>query len=155
MKRPSFQFYPGDWLRDPALRSCSPAARGLWIDMLCLMHEGTPYGYLKVNLKVILPDKLARMTGLTFDEAERLLFELEEAGVFSRDKSGCIFSRRMIQDEEIRKKRAAGGFKGGNPILISSAKDNLKGYRQGLTTKDKQKTTPSSSSFLSGTHIPY
>ena len=46
MKRPSFQFYPGDWLRDPALRACSLAARGLWADVLCYMHQGAPYGHL-------------------------------------------------------------------------------------------------------------
>lgn len=38
-KKPSFQFYPGDWLKDTALRLCSPAARGIWMDMLCLLHE--------------------------------------------------------------------------------------------------------------------
>jgi hypothetical protein len=45
-KIPAFQFYPGDWLKDPALRSCSRAARGLWMDMLCLMHESPSRGYL-------------------------------------------------------------------------------------------------------------
>ena len=39
-------FYPGDWFKDPALRSVSLAARGLWIDMLCLMFEGDHRGYL-------------------------------------------------------------------------------------------------------------
>lgn len=58
VKRPAFQFYPGDWLRSTDLRSCSVGARGLWIDMICLMHEGTPYGHLKVNQKVIHPHNL-------------------------------------------------------------------------------------------------
>ena len=39
MKLPSFQFYPGDWMKDPGLRSVSLEARGLWIDMLCLLFE--------------------------------------------------------------------------------------------------------------------
>ena len=69
-KRPSFQFYPGDWLRSSDLRSCSVGARGLWIDMLCLMHEGSPYGCLKVGEKVILPPNLARMVGATLEETE-------------------------------------------------------------------------------------
>ena len=63
-KRPSFQFYPGDWLRSTDLRSCSVLARGLWIDMICLMHEGSEYGFLKVGKKVILPANLATMVGL-------------------------------------------------------------------------------------------
>ena len=118
MKRPSFQFYPGDWLRDTALRSCSVEARGLWVDILCWMHEGSPYGHLKVNSKVILSTHLAGMVGITNERVNILLNELEEAGVFSRDNTGCIFSRRMVQDEGIRQQRSAGGKEGGNPKLI-------------------------------------
>lgn len=118
VKRPSFQFYPGDWLRDTALRTCSVGARGLWIDMICLMHEGSVYGYLKVGSKVILPSNLARMVGATLDEIEGWLSELEIAGVYSKDEDGCIYSRRMIRDEKIRESRAAGGSKGGNPALL-------------------------------------
>lgn len=85
--------------------------------MLCLMHEGSPYGYLKVGHKVIHPATLARMVGATLPEVEGWLDELESAGVFSRDENGCIYSRRMIRDEEVRAARAAGGAKGGNPAL--------------------------------------
>mgnify|MGYP001559717551 CR=1 FL=1 len=138
MKRPSFQFYPGDWLRDTALRTCSVGARGLCIDMICLMHEGSVYGYLKVGNKVILPANLARMVGATLHEVEGWLHELEDAAVYSKDEHGCIFSRRMIRDEEIRESRAAGGIKGGNPALLDG-----KGR---LTSKDNQKPTPSSAS---------
>ncbi len=117
MKRPSFQFYPGDWLRSTDLRSCSIGARGLWMDMLCLMHEGTPYGYLKVKDKVITDLQLVRMTGGDLGEVKEFLAELEESGVLSRSEDGCIFSRRMVKDEEMRLKRAAGGKEGGNPKL--------------------------------------
>ena len=143
-KRPAFQFYPGDWLRDTGLRSCSAAARGLWMDILCFMHEGSPYGYLKVNHKVILPPNLARMCGLTLEETEGCLAELAEAGVFEIDADGVIFSRRMIRDEELRNKRAACGHLGGNPSL----KDNQK-VGVCLSTEVKQKPTPSSSSSSS------
>ena len=119
MKRPAFQFYPGDWLRATELRSCSVGARGLWIDMICLMHEGCPYGHLKVGEKVILPTNLARMVGATIDEVHGWLDELSEANVFSRDDAGCIFSRRMVRDEKVRRSRAEGGKLGGNPALIS------------------------------------
>lgn len=121
MKCPAFQFYPGDWLRSTDLRSCSVGARGLWADMLCLMHEGNPYGYLKVGDKVIHKDTLARMVGATVDDVAGWLDELGRAKVYSID-GGCIFSRRMVRDESIRIKRAAGGNLGGNPAL---RKDNL------------------------------
>jgi hypothetical protein len=38
-KNPAFMFYPGDWMKDPALGMCSPATRGIWIDILCAMYE--------------------------------------------------------------------------------------------------------------------
>lgn len=139
MKRPSFQFYPSDWLRDTALRSCSTGARGLWIDMICFMHEGSPYGYLKVSDKVILPSNLARMVGESLEVVEVWLQELKEAGVYDID-NGAIYSRRMIRDEELRQKRAEGGKLGGNP--------NLKVNHE-VILEDKQKTTPSSSSTSS------
>jgi len=140
MKRPSFQFYPSDWLRDTALRSCSTGARGLWMDMICFMHEGTPYGHLKVGDKVILPSNLARMVGDSIEVVSDWLIELSQAGVYEKTDEGVIYSKRMIRDENLRIVRAAGGIKGGNPALMDKNKVNL---------KDKQNTTPSSSSSSS------
>jgi len=144
MKRPSFQFYPSDWLRDTALRTCSIGARGLWIDMICYMHEGSPYGYLKVNEKVILTNNLARMVGETLEVVEGWLLELSEAGVFQYADDGSIFSKRMIRDEYIRNTRAKGGVLGGNPNLLKKDKDNHK-----VEDKVNQNTTPSSLSSSS------
>ena len=144
MKRPAFQFYPSDWLRDTALRSCSTGARGLWIDMICYMHEGNPYGHLKVADKVILPSNLARMVGETLEVVEGWLEELRHAGVYDTAEDGSIYSRRMIRDENLRQIRANGGKLGGNPNLKPKDKVNLEDNQ-----KDKQKTTPSSSSSSS------
>jgi hypothetical protein len=85
--------------------------------MICLMHEGTPYGHLKVNQKVIHAPNLARIVGATLPEVEGWLQELEAAGVCSRDGEGCYLSRRMIRDEALRQVRAESGKKGGNPAL--------------------------------------
>ena len=148
MKRPSFQFYPSDWLRDTALKSCSIGARGLWIDMICYMHEGKPYGHLKVNEKVILPPNLARMVGITLEEAEGYLEELRLAGVYDVAEDGSIFSRRMIRDEKLREIRALGGKKGGNPALMVNNKVNLQDNLND-ETKVNQNPTPSSSSSSS------
>lgn len=147
IKRPSFQFYPSDWLRDTALRSCSIGARGLWMDMICYMHEGNPYGYLKVGDKVILPDNLARMVGQTLPEVEGWLSELSQAGVYDLI-DGAIVSRRMVKDENLRNIRALGGKLGGNPALKVKDKVNLK-----VEKEDKQKSTPSSSSSSSSSII--
>jgi len=147
VKRPSFQFYPSDWLRDTALRSCSPSARGLWIDMICFMHEGNPYGHLKVGNKVILPFNLASMVGATLFEVEGWLDELHQAGVYEFAEAGEIYSKRMVRDECLRNKRAEGGKLGGNPNL----KVNVKVIPM-VEKEVKQKPTPSSSSSSSSSN---
>ena len=144
MKRPSFQFYPADWLRDTALRSCSMGARGLWIDMICYMHEGNPYGHLKVGNKVILPTNLASMAGSALQDVNGWLDELGQSGVFDLLPDGTIFSKRMVRDESLREIRAAGGKLGGNPALKVNLEDNPK-----VENEVKQKPTPSSSSSSS------
>jgi hypothetical protein len=112
------------------------------------MHEGTPYGHLKVNDKVILPSNLASMCGATLENVEGWLKELEIAGVFKRDENGVIHSKRMIRDEEIRNSRASGGKLGGNPALLKTSKVNHK-VNSKVQNEDKVKPTPSSSSSSS------
>ena len=112
MKRPSFQFYPADWRRDAALQSCSVSARGLWIELMCVMHDCEPYGVLAVNGRAMSPAQLARLVGEQEKVIVRLLAELEDAGVCSRDEEGRLFSRRMVKDAGVREARAAGGHAG-------------------------------------------
>lgn len=113
MKRPASQYYWGDWRRDTALQSCSLAARGLWHEMNCLMHDCEPYGHLMVGASPMQPAQLARLVGVAAKECAALLAELESAQVFSRRESdGAIYSRRMVRDEDLRERRAAGGQAG-------------------------------------------
>jgi hypothetical protein len=112
MKRPAFQFYPGDWLRDAHLRICSSAARGCWIDMIAVMHQAKPYGHLVFNGKALDNAQLARMIGEPPKDVARWVKELEDNGVASRDENGVLYSRRMVRDELLRNARAGGGPKG-------------------------------------------
>lgn len=111
-KRPAFQFYPGDWRTDPGLRLCSLMARGLWIEMMAIMHEGEPYGHLTAQGRPISDDMLARLVGESPTAVRRAVKDLDANGVFSRTNDGIIFSRRMVRDEEIRNVRAAAGALG-------------------------------------------
>jgi hypothetical protein len=127
-KRPAFQFYPGDWRRDTALQTCSLAARGIWIEMICLMHEGEPYGHLRVGAKTISLEVLARMVGEPCSRVRQLIAELEDAGVCSRREDGTLFSRRMVRDEHTRNARAEGGKASLNhPTVAARLKDRPKG----------------------------
>jgi hypothetical protein len=110
------KFYPSDWRADPKLRMCSLAARGLWAEMVCLMHEAKPYGSLLVNGHPVTDAQLASLVGSTKKEIKSLTFELESAGVFTRE-DGIIISRRMKRDAEKALKDKANGELGGNPDL--------------------------------------
>lgn len=121
------QFYPRDWLAHPGLRMCSLAARGLWIDMMSLMHSGEPYGYLTHKGKDILPPVLARLVGVSLAEMEGYLHELIDHGVVSQTEDGTFFSGRMVKDEHNRQVRAAGGVKSlDNPNVPQPRKDRGK-----------------------------
>ena len=145
MKRPSFQFYPGDYMKDPALRACGMAARGMWVDCLCIMHESPIYGHLTLDGKSpVQMVNLARMTGITLVEAEGYMDELYRNGVSTKNEAGIIFSKRMVRDEYLRNIRAQGGKLGGNPALLNKPKVSRK-----VVTPGNLQPTPSSSSSSS------
>ncbi len=135
-RRPAFQFYPADWRKDPELRVCSLAARGLWMEMICIQHECERYGHLMVANEPVSDAQLARLVGEPVRKIRRLLAELETHTVFSRTEEGVIHSRRMVHDEHIRQVRAEAGKLGGNPHLL-------------VKQTAKQDPTPSSSSSSS------
>jgi hypothetical protein len=147
MKRPSFQFYPADWRKDPALRACSIEARGFWIDLLCIMHESENCGFLEINLKKISEKALASMCGITPSKCAKYLAELGENGVFSRDERGVIYSRRMLRDRKLSEIRREAGKQGGNPSLVKRVDNQTNGNL--LNQSANQKPTPSSSSSSS------
>jgi len=106
MKLPWLKFYPSDWLSDEALRGCSPAARGLWVDMICLMAKSKKHGYLLAGDKPMGAEHIARIFGESLEKTSGLLVELAQAGVYSIEKE-TIFSRRMVKDELGRKSNRA------------------------------------------------
>ena len=113
-KLPAIQFYTMDWLTDPAVRSISIAARGLWIDLLCLMSRSERRGYLIHKTgKPMTHRQIARISGESDDVVYKLLQEMEDVEVYSRDADGIIYSRRMVRDEEERAKKRVAGMKGG------------------------------------------
>ncbi len=113
------KFFWADWLADANLRRCSAAARGVWMDMLCVAAQQTPVGFLSANGEPLSPSDVARIGALSEAEAAALIGELERNGVFSRDRKGRIYSRRMVRDERKRRCAAKNGSKGGNPSLLN------------------------------------
>jgi hypothetical protein len=115
-RKPWMKWYPADW-RDPRLRMCSLAARGLWIDLLSYMHEAEPYGHLVVADVSPSPEQIAQLVGIAAPVVRKALVELEAAGVFSRTEEGVIYSRRMVRDKAKADADSDNGKRGGNPKL--------------------------------------
>jgi len=122
-RQPWMRFYTADWRGDAGLRAVGYAARGLWMDMLSLMHEATPYGHLVLNGQPLDATRLAARLGGTAKEVEPLLHRLETEAVFSRTADGVIFSRRMINDAEKAERDRVNGKGGGNPALVKPDRD--------------------------------
>jgi hypothetical protein len=101
------KFWPQDWQRDAALRLCSLAARGLWLELLALAHDAEPYGHVTVNGRPPTQKQLAVLVNASTREVGTLIGELESAGVFSRTPENVIFSRRMVKDHDVSLKGEA------------------------------------------------
>ena len=117
MADPWLKFYTSDWRADPRLKMCSPAARGMWIEMICLMHEASPYGHLLIHGQTPNEAQLASLTGISAAELPHLVAELERLGVFSRTKEGVIYSRKLVRMASRSAVARKNGKKGGNPSL--------------------------------------
>lgn len=142
------KWYWSDWRGDPGLRMCSAATRGIWMDMLCLMAEAG--GYLLVNDKAPSTQALARSFGATIEEVETALAELEEHGVFSRDRRGVIYSRKMVRGEIKASRARENGKKGGNPNL---RKDEGNGASDNPAQTDKPTEPPTPRNQIPDTRI--
>lgn len=139
-KLPAIQFYPGDWRKDLGVQSLTYHDRGVWWEMLLLMHEGERRGMLMLNGMAMPIESIAQLLGLDKQTATKTVGRLLTSGVASRDdETGAIYSRRMVKDEKLRQIRTESGRRGGNPSLV----------KQIPTTQDKQIPTPSSSSSIS------
>jgi len=111
------KFWWRDHQGDAALRACSLAARGYWMEVLCIAHEAERVGHVLINGKKPTGRQMAIIAGCTEREARKLEAELEDAGVFSRTDDGTIYSRRMVKDAEAAETARAWGKAGGNPNL--------------------------------------
>lgn len=72
-KRPSLQFYPGDWWRANDVKGCSMSTQGVWFNFLMAMWDSPEQGKIRDTKQ-----GLARITGSTLEEIELFLKENKE-----------------------------------------------------------------------------
>jgi hypothetical protein len=135
-KSPGFWFFTGDWMKDPELRFCSIFARGLLVDLLCLMFESKRMGYLcKADGEPREDGEIVdAIAGSTHDEKLAGLDELEESGVLSRDSNGVLFSRRIARLADVSKERSKAGSKGGSKTQANLKQEGKQ--NRGVTVSD-------------------
>lgn len=131
---PAFQFYPSDWQANPNLRRCTHEEKGVWIDIMCLLHDSDEYGVLRWPL-----DEIATAIGSTAKKLRGLVTKGVLKGV---DKGACEafvytprsggkdgdpvtlieeqdgpiwYSSRMVKDAYVRKRRGASTRFEGSP----------------------------------------
>ncbi len=127
MRRPSFQFYPADWLGNTNLRRCTHAEKGIWLDVMCLMHDAQEYGVLRWPLKEIAgavgckPNDLKALLNkgvLKGDDqhlAEPFIYtprsgrkDGDPVTLIHAQPGPLWYSSRMVRDEYVRKHRGTG-----------------------------------------------
>jgi len=126
VKRPSFQFYPADWRTDTNLRRCSAAARGAWMDVLCLLHDADEYGVVRWPLKEIavasgsplaLLRELAAKSVLKGGDKNVPAYihtprhagkDGEPVELLASSEGPCWYSARFLKDEWRRSRRGEG-----------------------------------------------
>lgn len=130
-KLPSFQFYPGDWLKDTNLRRCSHTAKGVWIDMLCLMFEADERGVLATNGVAWSDEEIACAIGGDSATTIGAIQELSLKGVVKRQKNGAAYSKRMVMDENKRRLCSEAGRRGGGNPKLTQKNETFKGVSKG------------------------
>ena len=143
-KKPSFQFYPGDWMKDPALRLCSLSARGAWMDMLCLLHECPQRGVFRSKIgKKKTAVSIKNISNSIAGCKQKTIQELINNGVvYVARKDGALYSKRLVRDELYRLHKAKNGKKGGQ-IRRQNPKQTLSKTqaKQGSSTSTSTSTS--------------
>ena len=137
-KAPAFQFYPADWKKDPAVRSLTPASRGVWWDLICSMWETKERCKLTGTI-----DSLSRIVGCSPDDIQKFLDENavhQVADVTVSHGRVTVTCRRMARQEKERQQAAK-----------RKRRERMSGSCHGDVTVESENVTSVSSSSSSTT----
>lgn len=159
MKRPSFQFYPADWQANSNLRRCTHEEKGIWMDVMCLLHDQEQYGVITWPLKEIalaIGCSLAKLKGLVTKgilkgidssaECEPLVYtprsgrkDGEPVTLISGQAGPIWYSSRMVTDEHKRNTNGSSTrYKTGEDNPKKPPPDGSPCHRQGERQGDVQ-----------------
>jgi hypothetical protein len=145
-KSPGFWFFTGDWLKDSELRFCSIFARGLLVDLLCILFEAKEQGYASKPDGTPRSDEeiVSAVSGGSVQEKLAALAELEKSGVLSRDSRGVLFSRRLSRLSDVSKTRSKAGSKGGSKTQAKAKQNGKQNDKQNRGVSDSDSVSDTS-----------
>ncbi|MET0753611.1 MAG: hypothetical protein ABWZ66_09565 [Pyrinomonadaceae bacterium] len=138
-KLPAIQFYTGDWLKDTELSLCSSSTRGIWIDILCRMHESGRSGVITGTV-----EQLCRVCRATAAEMSLALDELSQsrtAVVSERNGIYTIINRRMKEEDAERKATQQRVQKFRKSKNVTNGNGNVTGAQSPVNKGDKKDIT--------------
>ncbi len=117
--QPYLPLYVDDWMNNNKLKMCSPAAHGLMISIMCIMHKEKVYGKILLKQKFKQSEKqsenfanqIARLSSFSLPEICSPFDELISEGVLEID-GDYLVCNRMVKDAELSQIRAKAGKKG-------------------------------------------
>jgi hypothetical protein len=118
-KQPYIPFYTGDWLKDANVQSLDYFEQGVWMKLLCFMHQSEKRGKLSLNGKPMNVRNISKLLGLDIEKTEYCIGELLDSGTMSVDNEGFYVCRRMVKEQELSEVRKEAGKLG------AKAKQNL------------------------------
>ncbi|MDQ7982261.1 hypothetical protein QYH69_34110 [Paraburkholderia sp. SARCC-3016] len=134
MKRPSFQFYPGDWQANSNLRRCTRVEKSVWLDVLCLMHDQEEYGVLRWTLKEIAEAAHCKVSELK---------SLREKGVLKGADKGETCTPHIYVPRS--------GRKDGPPVTLIAEQDGPLWYSSRMVEDEhKRKHSGGNTRFVAG-----
>lgn len=148
--QPYLPLYVDDWMNNNKLKMCSPAAHGVMMSVMCIMHKEDNYGSILLKQRFKQTDnqiknfafQLAKLCAFDLFEIEEPLNELLESKILEIENETLI-CKRMIKDAELSKKRANSGRSGGKKTQSKNkniSKNNQLKEQDFALAKDKANT---------------
>lgn len=122
-KLPFFKFYPGDWVQDTSVLSL--AAKGAWIDILCVLWRSQSRGTYTCNIV-----QWARVIRSDAEQARRVIDELVSTQICDSATHAngdiTLTSRRQIKEETEREMNAIrqARYRSNGKVTEQSRQDN-------------------------------
>lgn len=135
VKNPSTRLFWEDLHKDAGLKMCSLAAQGLWTHHMLAICAGS-FGYLAIDGRPMSVSDLAAFIGKPLGQVRSAFAELAKHDVFSVDRFGTPYNRRMVKGQKRAETNRKNGQNGGRPKTLER-KDNF-----GLQTQTKPKANP-------------